>query len=160
MFHDDNTLNLLETYRKNKFQEKANGRFSTKYQINHEIPRFVWVTAICIFLGSIIITNLNKIDTKTNEALKTNNPRQNPVIERTLIQPTQAVEKPQTITTKNIEIISNKPIITPPKIEPSKQETTINLTPQKTIPKQAPVQKIQEEEEIHPSSSTSVGYYR
>lgn len=159
MFHDDDTLNLLETYRKNKYKEKTNGKFSTKLKNDYGVPRFIWIT-IVIFMGYLIITNLNKIDTTTNEALKTNNLKQNPVIERTLIQTTQVVEKPQTITTKNIEIISNKPIITPPKIEKSKQETTINLTPQQTIQKQAPIKKVEEEEEIHPGSSTSVGYYR
>lgn len=162
MFHDDDILNLLEVYRKNKYQEKTNGKFSTKLKSSNGIRRFVWM-AVVIFIGYLIITNFNKIDTKTNEALKTNNLRQNPVIERTTIQPTQTIEKTQTTTTKNIENVSNKPIIATqqntPKIEPSKQETTINIIPQQTTQKQIPTQKTQEEE-IHPGTSTSIGYYR
>jgi len=160
MFHDDNTLNLLDKYKKNKFHEKENGQFSKN---NNKLPRLSLIPIILLILYFIIINlsmnkNLNIIV----------NPMQREQEEKTttvLLKPIQTViETPQPVVPKNIEIISNKPIITPPqntpKIEPLKQETTINLMPQQTIQKQIPIQKIQEEEEIHPGTSTSVGYYR
>lgn len=156
MFKDDDTLNLLDKYRKNKFQEKENGQFS-KNNNNRKLPRLSLIPIILLIMYFIVINlsmnkNLNIIV----------NPMQKEQEEKTtsvLLKPIQtAIEISQPVMPKNIEIISNKPIITPPqnipKIEPLKQETTINLMPQQTI------QKVQEEEEIHPGTSMSVGYYR
>lgn len=160
MFYNDDSLDLIEKYRKQKYQEKANGKFLTNKN-NKKLPRLSLIPII-LLIGYIIVMNLSGIHKKPNEAFNdrlkkeetTTTDLQKP------IQTQKIEETSQQVMTKNIEIISNKPIITPPKIEPSKQETTINLMPQQTPQKQIPTQKIQEEEEIHPSTSTSIGYYR
>lgn len=145
MFHNDDTLNLIEKYRKTKFNEKTNGQFRTSDRKNNGVSIFVWI-AVIVFMGYFILTNFI--------------PKQNEV-KKEIINTMQ--QSPHKIVEKNIEVIENKPIVAAQqntqKIEPSKQTTTITLMPQQSSQKQEPIKKI-EEEEIRPSSSTSGGYYR
>jgi len=64
MFDNDNTLNLLDKYRKNKFKEKENGQFRTKKQNQSNIPNLVWI-GITVFIGYFIISNfMDKFEEK------------------------------------------------------------------------------------------------
>ena len=162
MFHDDDSLDLLETYRKNKFQEKTNGKFF-KNSNNRKLPRLSLIPIIFLIMYFIIINLGIKIN--PNTIVKPMQKEQEEETTTVLSKPIQTViETPQQVVPKNIEIISNKPIILPlqntPKIEQSKQDTTITLMPQQTAQKQTPIKKTEVEEEIHPSTSTSMGYYR
>lgn len=150
MFHNDDTLNLLEKYRKTKYNEKESGKFWTK-NTESSISKIVWIP-IVILVGYFIITNVKPKEEKQNEVKKeivnvAPKPTQftQPIIERKIqITPSKPTPPPQTIT----------------KAEPTKQTTTIEVIPQKSQPKQEPMKKIEVEEEIKPGSSTSVGYYR
>lgn len=161
MFHEDNTLNLLDTYRKAKFQEKTIGKFKTHDRKDIGVTKFVWIGAV-VFVGYFIVTNFIKVNEKFNADRQT----QKTILQKASYQAPQIMEKPQTIKTKNIEIVSNKPVTIAPQPqtqiiqEPTKQTTTITLIPSKTTQQQETVKKV-EEEEIRPGSSTSnVGYYR
>lgn len=149
MFHNDDTLNLLEKYRKTKFNEKTNGQFKINHRKNNGVSNFVWI-AVIAFIGYFILTNFIPKDNKQNE------------VKKQIVNTTQ--QSTNKIIEKNIKVIENKPIVlTPqntPKIEPSKQTTTITLMPQQSTQKQEPIKEREEKEEIRPSSSTSVGYYR
>lgn len=145
MFHNDDTLNLVEKYRKTKFNEKTNGQCGTNHRKNNRVSTFVWIVVVA-FIGYLILTNfISKQNEVKQEIVNTKKQSTNKIIE------------------KNIEVTENKPIIEPlqnkPKIERSKQATTITLMPQQSTQKQEPIKKI-EEEEIRPNSSTSGGYYR
>lgn len=152
MFHNDDTLNLLEKYRKTKYNEKESGKFWTK-NTESSISKIVWIP-IVILVGYFIVTNVKPKEEKQNEVKKeiVNIPQ----------KPTQYT---QPTIERKIEITPSKPIVvqkTQPiiKTEPQKQNTTIEVMPQQSQPKQEPIKKIEVEEEIRPSSSTSVGYYR
>lgn len=156
MFHEDNTLNLLDTYRKAKFQEKTNGKFKTHDRKDIGVTKFVWIGAV-VFVGYFIVTNFIKVNEKFNADKQT---------QKASYQAPQIIEKPQVVKKQNIEIISSKPIHIAPQPptqiiqEPTKQTTTITLMPSKATQQQETVKKV-EEEEIRPGSSTSnVGYYR
>jgi len=160
MFHEDNTLNLLDTYRKAKFQEKTNGKFKTHDRKDIGVTKFVWIGAV-VFVGYFIVTNFIKVNEKFNADKQT----QKTILQKASYQAPQIMEKPQIVKTQNIEIISKKPTTTPQTPtqiiqEPTKQTTTITLMPEKTTQQQETVKKV-EKEEIRPgSSSGNVGYYR
>lgn len=145
MFHNDDTLNLLEKYRKTKFNEKENGQFRTNNRKENRASIFLWIVVV-VFVGYFIITNFVAKIEKHNE------------IKKETVNTNKMIDK-------NIEVIQNKPIAAElkntPKLEQAKQTTTITLTPQQSSQKQEPIKKM-EEEEIHPSTTTmSVGgYYR
>lgn len=152
MFHNDDTLNLLEKYRKNKYNEKESGKFWTK-NVESSISKIVWIP-IVILVGYFIVNNVKQKEEKQNEVKKeiVNIPQ----------KPTQFT---QPSIERKIEITPSKPIVvqqTQPiiKTEPQKQTTTIEVVPQQSQPKQETMKKIEVEEEIRPGSSTSVGYYR
>lgn len=146
MFHEDNTLELLEKYRKTKYNEKENGYFRTKNK-ETKISNLTWIPIVVFIMGYFIITNF------ANKTVKQEIVNTSPQV----IQPTKKLLE------QNIEIRPNKPITTIPqntaKTEPINQNTTIVVIPQKNQQKQEAIKKI-EEEEIRPSSSSSVGYYR
>ena len=151
MFHNDDTLDLLEKYRKTKYNEKQSGKFRTKNEEN-QISKFVWIP-IAVLVGYFIITNVKTKEEKQNKVKHE--------IVNVAPKPTQLT---QPIIERKIEITPSKPIVAIPqnitKIEPTKQSTTIEVMPQTSQQKQEPIKKIEAEEEIHPGSSTSVGYYR
>jgi len=166
MFDNDNTLNLLDKYRKSKYKEKENGQFKTKKQNNSNIPNFVWIT-ITIFIGYFIITNLmNRLEkqrlTRKIEAVNEEIKQENKAIKEITKTSFPIIQNTPKVTQKYIEITPYKPIETvqksTPKIEQTKENVTIKLAPNNYTQKQTTVKKV--EEEIHPSSSTSVGYYR
>ena len=168
MFNDDETLNLIEKYRKNKFHEKEKGQFKTNSQKNSSVPNFVWI-AVVIFIGYFIITNLmdrieeqriaRKIEAvgdQLNKAVKEEIKQQERTIKEITGTSLKMMEK-----TPKIEIVpsSNTPQTTP-KIEQKTQKVSIELTPEKS-PNQKPIPKIEEKEEIKPgSSSSNYGYYK
>ncbi len=156
MHHDDNeTLNLLEKYKKNQSNEKTSGTFRTyRKNKNNGVPNLIWIGAI-ILASYIIIANVSskvkerkviKIET-THEISKPKiNPIENiPNNNQKIIEATPI--KPKEIVTQNIQ-----------RAEVQKQSTTIIITPTQ---KQEPVKKIEEIEEIKPgSSSGNIGYFR
>jgi len=166
MFDNDNTLNLLDKYRKNKFKEKENGQFRTKKQNQSNIPNLVWI-GITVFIGYFIISNfMDKFEekrlTRKIEAVNEEIKQENKTIKEITKTSFPIIQNTPKITQKYIEITPYKPIETiqksTPKIEQTKENVTITLAPNDYTQKQTTVKKV--EEEIHPSSSTSVGYYR
>ncbi len=156
MHHDDHeTLNLLEKYKKNKFNEKVSGTFRTRVKNHNNGVRNFLLAGGIVFIVYILATNApHKIQekkvTKVEATHEINTPKINP-IENKLNNSQKVVEatpsKPKVVITQNI-----------PKVETQKETTTIIITPTK---KQEPIKKIEEVEEIKPSSSSgNIGYFR
>ncbi|AHJ12421.1 hypothetical protein [Sulfurospirillum multivorans] len=168
MFKDDDTLNLLDKYRKNKFQEKENGQFKTNYQNNNGVPHFVWI-AVVVFIGYFIITNfMDRLEeqriARKMEAVGEQFSR---AVKEEIKQQEKAIKE---ITGTSLKIMESTPkiqitpnTVTPqmtPKVEQTKKNVTITLTPEQSS-NQKQIQKTEETEEIKPgSSSSNVGYYR
>ena len=150
MFHNDDTLSLLEKYRKTKYNEKESGKFRTKDQ-EKKASVFLWIF-VAFLVGVFISANL-----------KTKNEKKIDIKQEVVNVPQKTIQPAQPTTEKKIEITPSKPI-TPPTItiaEPTQKSTTIVVTPQQSQTKQEPIKKIEEVEESKPGSSTSnMGYYR
>ena len=147
MFHNDDTLSLLEKYRKTKYNEKESGKFRTKDQ-EKKASVFLWIF-VAFLVGIFISANL-----------KTKNEKKIEIKQEVINIPQKTIQTTQPTIEQKIEITPSKPI-TKPTItiaEPTQKRTTIVVTPQQSQQKQ---EQIKEIEEIKPGSSTSnMGYYR
>jgi len=166
VFKDDDTLNLLDKYRKNKFQEKENGQFKTNYQNNNGVPHFVWI-AVVVFIGYFIITNF--MDSLEEQRIARKMEAVGEQFSRAVKEEIKQQEKAiKEITGTSLKIMESAPKIqitptTPqmtPKTEQTKKNVTITLTPEQSS-NQKQTQKAEDTEEIKPgSSSGNVEYYR
>ena len=142
MFHNDDTLSLLEKYRKTKYNEKESGKFRTKDQ-KKKASVFLWIFVVFL-VGAFISANL-----------KTKNEKKIELKQEVVNVPQKTIQTTQQTIEQKIEITPSKPI-TKPTItiaEPTKKRTTIVVTPQQSQQKQEPINKIEEDEEIKPGSS-------
>lgn len=151
MFHNDDTLSLLEKYRKTKYNEKESGKFRTKDQ-EKKASVFLWIF-VAFLVGVFISANL-----------KTKNEKKIELKQEVVNVPQKTIQPTQPTIERKIEITPSKPI-TPPTItitEPTqKSTTTIVVMPQQSQQKQEPIKNIEEIEEIKPgSSSSNIGYFR
>jgi len=150
MFHNDDTLSLLEKYRKTKYNEKESGKFRTKDQ-KKKASVFLWIF-VAFLVGIFISANL-----------KTKNEKKIEVKQEVINIPQRTIQHTQPTIERKIEITPSKPITqkTITIAEPTQKSTTIVVTPQQSQQKQEPINKIEEVEEIKPgSSSSNIGYYK
>ena len=150
MFHNDDTLNLLEKYRKTKYNEKESGKFKTKDQ-EKKASVFLWIF-VAFLVGIFISANL-----------KTKNEKKIEVKQEVINIPQKTIQPTQPTIERKIEINPSKPITqkTITIAEPTQKSNTIVVTPQQSQQKQEPINKIEEVEEIKPgSSSSNIGYYK
>lgn len=165
MFHQErDILELLGRYTKVKEQKsaikekiiyKTIGKFNTKKQ-NKIIGSFIFY-GIVFFTGYFIITNFqNKLEEKAVQEANMKNEKLNEIIKKDINQKEKTpIKNPPLPQNKPIEKIQKQAV----KIEEELQNTTITLMPKTPYKKQEPIQKT-EEEEIRPSTTTSISYYR
>lgn len=165
MFHQErDILELLGKYTKRKEPKseikekiiyKTIGKFNTKKQ-NKIINSFIFY-GVVFFIGYFIITNFqNKLEEKAVQEAKIKNEKLKEVLKNKTNQKEQPI-------TPNLSLSQNRPIEKAQqntvKIEKELQNTTITFMPNTPYKNEEPIQKI-EEEEIRPSTTTSVSYYR
>lgn len=153
MFHNDDTLSLLEKYTKTKYNEKESGKFRTKDQ-EKKASVFLWIF-VAFLVGIFISANL-----------KTKNEKKIEIKQEVINIPQKTIQTTQPTIEQKIEITPSKPI-TKPNItiaEPTQKRTTIVVTPQQSQQKKEPINKIEEVEEVEEikpgSSYGNVRYYK
>ncbi|AFL68264.1 hypothetical protein [Sulfurospirillum barnesii] len=179
---DDKTLKLLETYRREKYNEKVHGSFTTNNKKNKTSSHFLWLTLLA-FIGYFGLTNLINLKEKLHETQqsKLHETQQSKLHEtqQSKLHETQQSKLHETQQSKLQKPIIDerqKPIIknvniqyTKPSVlienkkneikEPIRENETIVLMPKETPKKNEPIQEV-EEEEIIPSTVSSNSFYR
>lgn len=110
MLHNDDTLKLVETYRKNKYQEKTNGRFISNNQRTKKQSYIIWIMAFSL-ISYFFVTNLMSIKEKLNETYKAKKQNKEIVVERIPNIESPIIEKKENVTYKNVEAQIKKPTL-------------------------------------------------